>query len=221
MIQLGFLKMIRGSLIRKEAYKNGSVYSSYPPYEILASEDISFSELMKLRRIEYLVDKYYNSKQFKYSLEYIIKYMNKGSFAFFEDLSNYFEKNFAFSRKLSRKGLISFYFEFCKSLLNEEDMIIFSDLMKFDYYRFDNKGGIENIKFNYSASHPELDECKRKPEWFDENGRWKILKPRIEKYCFNPIKLTDKGILQHSESFVLYDLSGNKPVIADLITDSY
>ncbi len=219
MIQLGFLKMIRGSLIRKEAHLNGCVYSSHPPYEILASKDISFIELMKLKRIEFLLDKYYNSKQFTYSLEYIIKKIELDSFNFFERFLNYFEKNFTFSRKISRKELIKIYFEFCKSLLNEVDKKVFSDLMKFDYYRFDNKGGIDNIRFNYSSGHPELDDSKRKTEWFDENGRWKILKPRMEKYCFNPFKLIDEGIFQKCESFVLYDLSGNKPVIVDVMTD--
>jgi len=218
MIQLGFLKMIRGSKIRKQAKSNGTVFSSYPPYEILATKDISFCELMKLRRIEYLLEKYYNSKQFKYSQDYVVKTIGQQGFEFFERFYLHFDKNVTFSRKLSRKSLISVYFEFCQSLLNGKDKFIFADLLKFDYYCFDNKGGIDNIDFNYSDNHPEFQDSKKNPDWFDENGRWKIKKPRMEKYCFDPVKLIEDGIIESCKAFVLYDLSGNKPVIIDCIT---
>jgi anaerobic magnesium-protoporphyrin IX monomethyl ester cyclase len=219
MIQLGFLKMIKGSLIRQNANQNGSVYSKYPPYEILMTNDITFNELMQLRKIEYLLDKYYNSKQFKYSLDYVIRMRNINSFDFFEKFSSYLQMTDMFSRKISRIELISVYLEFCRTILDDTEKKLFYDLLKFDYYRFDKKGSIESINFNYSAVHPEFKHEKKNPDWFDSNGRWKVQKPRMEKYCFNPVKLIDEETIELSGYFVLYDFSGNKPAILECLPD--
>ena len=63
-IQLGFLKLLRGSSMREEAEEYGMKYSPYPPYEILETNDISYDELLILKKIENMVDKYYNSCKF-------------------------------------------------------------------------------------------------------------------------------------------------------------
>lgn len=63
-IQLGFLKLLKGSSMREEAEKWGIVYSPYAPYEIIRSKDISYEELLLLKKVEAMVDKYYNSCKF-------------------------------------------------------------------------------------------------------------------------------------------------------------
>jgi hypothetical protein len=59
--------------MREDAHKYEMVYSPYPPYEILKTDTISYAELIKLKKVEEMVDKYYNSKKFCY----IIKYFEK------------------------------------------------------------------------------------------------------------------------------------------------
>ncbi|WP_322019896.1 B12-binding domain-containing radical SAM protein, partial [Clostridium butyricum] len=72
-IQLGFLKLLKGSSMREESDKYGMKYSPYPPYEILKTNDITYEELLKLKKVEEMVDKYYNSQKFNI----IIKYFEK------------------------------------------------------------------------------------------------------------------------------------------------
>ena len=63
-IQLGFLKLLKGSSMREESEKWGMRFSQYPPYEILSTNNISYFELLELKKVEHMVDKYYNSGKF-------------------------------------------------------------------------------------------------------------------------------------------------------------
>ncbi len=70
-LQLGFLKLLPGTSLRAKASKWGLIYSNYPPYEILKTDHISFSELQKLKGLEWTVDLFYNSGYFKETLKEI------------------------------------------------------------------------------------------------------------------------------------------------------
>lgn len=71
-LQLGFLKMIKGTGVRKTANEHGYKYKDYPPYEVLYNNYISYSQILKLKDIEEILEKYYNSKNFVLSMRYII-----------------------------------------------------------------------------------------------------------------------------------------------------
>ena len=64
-LQLGFLKVLRGSQMHQEAEKYGILYRSQPPYEVLATKWISCDELLRLKEVEEMVEVYYNSQQFR------------------------------------------------------------------------------------------------------------------------------------------------------------
>jgi radical SAM superfamily enzyme YgiQ (UPF0313 family) len=88
-IQLGFLKLLKGSNMRSEAEKWGMVYSPYPPYEILSTKDISYKELLILKRIEHVVDKYHNSRKFNSVLKYFLPKFET-PFDFYQELGIFF-----------------------------------------------------------------------------------------------------------------------------------
>lgn len=72
-VQLGFLKMLKGTRIRKELDIYNYQYYSFPPYEVISNRFISYSEIYKLKRIETLVDRFYNRKYLFWTLRYIFK----------------------------------------------------------------------------------------------------------------------------------------------------
>ena len=72
MLQLGFLKVLKGSGLRQRAQEYGLVYQPDPPYIILKTKDLSHLELLQLQRMEILLDKYYNSGRFLRSLQRVI-----------------------------------------------------------------------------------------------------------------------------------------------------
>jgi len=61
-LQLGFLKLLKGSGIRREYQKYGYKFRQYPPYEVLSNAYLSFGDIIKLKKIEELLERYYNSE---------------------------------------------------------------------------------------------------------------------------------------------------------------
>ena len=88
-IQLGFLKLLKGSSLRQNSEKYGYKFHSKAPYEILSNDYMSYGEIVKLKDIEKLIDIYYNEKLFEHSLNYIIFNHYDGAFSFFESFSDY------------------------------------------------------------------------------------------------------------------------------------
>ncbi len=70
-LQLGFLKLLKGSKLRNEAEKHGIKYTPYAPYTVLETSDISFGELNRLKKIEAVLQKSYNSGLLKYTVIYL------------------------------------------------------------------------------------------------------------------------------------------------------
>jgi len=143
-LQLGFLKLLKGSGLRNDAKKFGIVYKSKAPYEVLYTKDISYSEMNRLKRIEEMVETYYNSGKCIYTLRYVI---NDSPFDFFEQLSLYWEKNNYHFILHNKMELYTIMFEFLKN--KTDDIEIIKDIMKFDLFLNDN---IKNF-----------------PKWIDEN----------------------------------------------------
>ncbi len=91
-LQLGFLKLLKGSSLRERASDFGCVYTEHPPYEVLATDLLSHKELLRLKLVEDLLEKYYNSHRFEHALEFLIGNFFPSPFRFFEAFSVYWEE---------------------------------------------------------------------------------------------------------------------------------
>lgn len=80
-LQLGFLKVLKGSLMQKEAEVYGIVYKEKEPYEVLSTNWLTYGEVLKLKMVESMVEVYYNSGQFWHTLEYLVPF-EKDAFTF-------------------------------------------------------------------------------------------------------------------------------------------
>ena len=90
-LQLGFLKVLKGSLMQKEAEVYGIVYKEKEPYEVLFTNWLTYGEVLKLKMVESMVEVYYNSGQFWHTLEYLVPF-EKDAFTFYEKLGSFYEK---------------------------------------------------------------------------------------------------------------------------------
>jgi radical SAM superfamily enzyme YgiQ (UPF0313 family) len=223
MLQLGFLKVLKGSPIRVDAKALGLIYFSSPPYEITETRSMSFHEMNNLKKIEDLLEIFYNSDQFRYSLHYVLE-MFPDAFAFFEQLAQAWEKKGFFKRKCSRADLVRGLYHFTADLLKDSDdslkqskMDIFRDLLKFDYYRFDKKGNIEELMMNHSLHHAALPKNRERQSWFLQNGQPVCSKPRLEYYCIDVNQLIKYGRIVCQPSFALYEMNSDKPVLLDVL----
>ena len=90
-LQLGFLKVLKGSLMQGEAEKYGIVHKEKEPYEVLSTNWLTYGEVLKLKMVESMVEVYYNSGQFWHTLEYLVP-LEKDAFTFYEKLGSFYEK---------------------------------------------------------------------------------------------------------------------------------
>ena len=90
-LQLGFLKVLKGSLMEENAREYGITCKSQEPYEVLSTRWISYEEILKLKTVESMVEVYYNSGQFQYTLNWLMGFW-EDAFSFYEDLGRFYER---------------------------------------------------------------------------------------------------------------------------------
>lgn len=90
-LQLGFLKVLKGSLMEEKAREYGITCKSMEPYEVLSTRWISYEEILKLKTVESMVEVYYNSGQFQYTLNWLTGFW-EDAFSFYEDLGRFYER---------------------------------------------------------------------------------------------------------------------------------
>lgn len=91
-LQLGFLKVLKGSKMYHKAREYGLVYHEKPQYEVLYTKWISYEEILHLKEIEEMVEVYYNSHQFANTIEKFLEEFPHG-FAMFEYLAGWYESH--------------------------------------------------------------------------------------------------------------------------------
>ena len=90
-LQLGFLKVLKGSSMYHEAQKYEIVYKEKEPYEVLSTAWLSYKDILKLKMVESMVEVYYNSGQFRKTLSWIETFYQE-MFSFYESLGAYYEE---------------------------------------------------------------------------------------------------------------------------------
>ncbi|MDH7498676.1 MAG: DUF4080 domain-containing protein, partial [Syntrophomonadaceae bacterium] len=112
-LQLGFLKLLKGSVLRAQAPRWGYAFSPHPPYEVLRSGHLGYRELRRLHRIEDMVDRYHNSGDFRHCLRWFTGEVYQGeAFAFFEQLAGYWEERGLHRRPPRKPGLYEVLVDF-------------------------------------------------------------------------------------------------------------
>lgn len=91
-LQLGFLKMLRGTGLRNDAEKYNYVYMNHAPYEILGNDYLPFSDIVRLKRLEDVLEKYWNDHRMDHTMEYLISSEFDSPFDFFQEFGDYWEE---------------------------------------------------------------------------------------------------------------------------------
>lgn len=93
-LQLGFLKVLKGSHMMEMCREYGIVYKTQEPYEVLSTKWLDYDHVLKLKTVENMVEVYYNSGQFQNTLEYLEKFF-QDAFSIYERLGSfYMEKGY-------------------------------------------------------------------------------------------------------------------------------
>ena len=89
--QLGFLKVLKGSLMKQMEKEYGIVHKEKEPYEVLSTNWITYEDVLNLKKVENMVEVYYNSGQFENSLKYV-ETLFPDSFTMYEALGRFYEQ---------------------------------------------------------------------------------------------------------------------------------
>lgn len=135
-LQLGFLKVLKGSYMQEKASDYGLGYLSEPPYEVLFSKWLSFEEVVCLKRIEEMVELYYNSNQYTHILPVLLEEFTD-PFSMYEALADYYEEKEYFVKTPSRAYRYEVLLNFAISR-NPKSEELYKELMTYDMYLREN-----------------------------------------------------------------------------------
>jgi hypothetical protein len=135
-LQLGFLKVLKGSAMYEQAKEYGIKYSDNPPYEVLCTDWLTFEDVLKLKAVEEMVELYYNSSQYTHTLPFLVKKFDT-PFAMFEALSAFYEERGFFVSAPARAYRYDVLLEFAAKY-DEANIQIYKELLTFDMYLREN-----------------------------------------------------------------------------------
>lgn len=168
-LQLGFLKVLKGSYMAEAAEGYGCVHKAKPPYEVLGTRWLSYEEILKLKGVEEMVEVYYNSGQFQKTIR-AMEHLFETAFSMYEELADFYEKNGYNEISHTRIRRYEILQEFLQE--KEANLEYFKQLMIFDLYAREN--------------------MKTRPQWANDLSAYKMqILDFYKKEEENPELLTD------------------------------
>ena len=217
-LQLGFLKVLKGTCMEAEAERHSICYRSKPPYEVLSTRWLSYDEIIRLKGIEELVELYYNSGQFSCTLRYVIPQF-KSPFDFFEQFSLSYRRKGCHKMNYNRMGR----YQILKDFLEEQGVSLpFQDeVLLFDMYLRENMKSRPAWAGDLSGFRQQWKEMYRNrgAELFPEewkNGSYDSKKAanrsHMERFHFDAVRLLEEGVLEEKACFCLFDYDRRNPL---------
>ncbi len=120
--QLGFLKVLKGSAMHRQSLKWGIVYRSAPPYEVLYTKWLTYEDVLRLKSVEEMVEVYYNSGQFEYSVKFLLHFF-KTPFDFYLSLGEFYEEKGLDERNHTRLKRYEILIDFYSRYLDTESFL--------------------------------------------------------------------------------------------------
>lgn len=214
-IQLGFLKLLKGSNLRKMKKQYEYKLVDKAPYEIMETKWLSFDNIISLKKIEVLVERYYNEEYFKHSTEYLITNNFNSPFSFFEDLMKFWDINNLYDVSHGRDKLYKILLEYFIER-SFEDKKTFKELIKYDYLKNNRGNSLSRIlKTEENATKINIHKVLKTqellgaylPEYTDVPTKKLLQKIRIHEFNINILKLIEDGyeiICENEKTFILF-----------------
>lgn len=187
-LQLGFLKVLKGSAMEEQADEYGILYREETPYEVLSTKWLSYEDVIRLKQIEEMVELFYNSGQFSYTIRFLER-LTEDAFVFYEKLASYYEKKGYLLASSKRIAHYEHLLDFVKELLHEKqtqqllqekevDMLfeVCRELLLFDCYLRENMKTAPSFATDRSSHKVYL------REFYQREERERTLLPAYSQY---------------------------------------
>lgn len=201
-LQLGFLKVLKGSYMFEHAREYGLIYQSKPPYEVMKTNWLSFDEVLKIKQVEEMLEVYYNSHQYEVTMKILEQFFD-GGFEMFQKMGEFYEMQGYFHLKHTRIRRCEILLEFAKEYVT--DMRMLEQSLTFDlYYR-------ENMK-SRPAFATDLEPYKEISRKVCKKGKQSHLEPFTYRFPTEQERSIEKLPESCNEYFVLFDYEHRNPL---------
>ena len=194
-LQLGFLKVLKGSYMHEKASEYEIHYTDKPPYEVLFTKWMPYFQVLKLKRVEEMVELYYNSSQFAHTLPVLEKAF-PDPFRMYEQLAEYYEEKGYFVNNPARAYRYQVLLDFALSA-DPDNMTLYRQLLTLDMYLR------ENLKSRPAFALPlrEQQEAKEKINGFYR--REECSPSFLKEYVEDGYNARQMARMTHIECFTL------------------
>ncbi len=165
MLQLGFLKLLKGSPIYSQISQYDYKFREYPPYEVISNRFISCEDLIELKEVENALDRYYNKQRYKNSFKYLYSHYKNG-YELFKDLAKIIrEERIELNQKNEEFRAMLLLSEQAKTRSDSSCSLdeasynhdFFKELLKLDYLMMGRNPNVpEFLKADYSSTREEV-----------------------------------------------------------------
>ena len=194
-LQLGFLKVLKGTKMYEKALEYGIVYHEEPPYEVLRTKCLSYEDILLLKGVEEMTEVYYNSRQFSRTLSELLK-RYESPFDFFHELAVYYEGKGYGAVSHSRMAR----YEILREFLREKGWTErrYDQCMVYDLYAREN--------------------LKSRPAFAEDLGAYK---ERLKEYTREHGRQVHIEVFEREEApvFVLFDYRRRNPLTNEAYTE--
>ena len=219
-LQLGFLKVLKGTMMEEEVKKYSILYRNQPPYEVLGTKWLSYDEIILLKGVEELVELYYNSGQYTLTLKYAVPFF-ESPFRFYEMFSAWYRGKSYHKLNHNRLEKYNILREFLREHIDENEWDTLDEIMLYDMYLRENVKGrpawakdTAQYKKEWKALYREQGE-KLFPEDVQAgiyDSKRAANQSHIEVFEINIKKFEQSGQVEKKQVFCLFDYSRRNPL---------
>ncbi len=178
-LQLGFLKVLKGSYMAEKAADYGLQYLDKAPYEVLCTNWLRFSDVQRLKEIEEMLEVYYNSNQFTHTLP-LLETLYTQPFELYEALADYYKEQGHFVQAPARSYRYQVLLDFAMRVDKEREAL-YREALTYDLFLRENAKSRPTFAFDMAEHKGEFH------QFFKEEEHIRALLPDYEAYDMKQI----------------------------------
>ena len=204
-LQLGFLKVLKGSFMQEHQEEYGIVHKAHPPYEVLYTKWISYEDVLRLKGIEEMVEVYYNSRQFTNTMEELEKEYDS-AFTMYDRLASYYEDNGYNAVQHKRSARYEILLNYIR-LHHKEKEERFREVLTYDYYLRENAKSRPEFAGEYLVAKDVA------RAFYEKEEETHTYLPDYGKYDRNQMrKMTHLEYFKLTDTYILFDYQNRNPL---------
>ena len=204
-LQLGFLKVLKGSYMEEQKESYGLLHKSRPPYEVLCTRWLYYEDVIRLKGIEEMVEVYYNSRQFTHTLD-ALEEAYDSAFELYDKLKEFYDEKGLGGVQHKRSARYAILLEFIvKNYPDREDY--YRELLTYDYYLRENAKTRPEFAGEYKVSKEIL------RHFYGAEERNRQYLPSYGPYDRNQMrKMTHMEYFSITGKYILFDYKERNPL---------